>query len=51
MNTDYRNTTEDVVPEWLGNKGQIDEPLFCQKLIEKMPLRYIDNMFTALTVR
>ncbi|MBO6309003.1 MAG: DNA primase [Oribacterium sp.] len=48
MNIDYRNTTEDAVPEWLGNKGQIDEPLFCQKLIEKMPLRYIDNMFYSL---
>lgn len=48
MSNDYRNTATDEVPDWLDNKGRIDEPLFCRIFLRNMPLIYIDDIFLSL---
>ena len=35
-------------PEWLSDKGVINEVLFCKEFTELYPLRYIDNKFISL---
>ena len=48
MNSDYRSTTQENVPVWLGKKGQINEPLFCRTFLADNPLMYIDDTFFSV---
>lgn len=35
-------------PEWLSDKGVINEVLFCKEFVEMYPLKYIDNKFISV---
>lgn len=48
MNSDYKNTMPEELPAWLGKKGQINEPKFCEMLMKQEPLRYIDDTFYSV---
>ena len=48
MSTDYKNTMMDEAPAWLLKKGQINEPMFCEMLLGKVQLRYVDDAFYSV---
>ena len=35
-------------PEWLSDKGVINEVLFCKEFTEFYPMKYIDNKFITV---
>ena len=47
MSNDYKNTMQEL-PTWLLKKGQIDEPMFCDMLLKKGQLRYVDDAFYSV---
>ncbi|MCR5165912.1 MAG: hypothetical protein K6C13_01650, partial [Oscillospiraceae bacterium] len=47
MSSDYKNTMQEM-PTWLLKKGQIDEPKFCDMLLKKWQLRYVDDAFYSV---
>ena len=47
MSTDYKNTAQEP-PAWLLKKGQINEPMFCEMLLGKVQLRYVDDAFYSV---
>ena len=48
MSRDYMNTMQENVPVWLGKKGQINEPIFCDMFLKQNALRYVDDTFYSL---
>ena len=36
------------IPEWLSDKGVINEVLFCKEFTEFYPMKYIDNKFITV---